>query len=115
MAQCLPRVLIPFPEEDFITMIKSFLHKGLNDFFYDGTKKGIQPKHAGKLELILDHLNAASDISDMNYPGSGLHKLEPKSTDMEKQVWAVTVSGNWRVTFKFFDGDAYIVDYKDYH
>jgi proteic killer suppression protein len=89
--------------------------EGLNDFFYDGTKKGIQPKHADKLEFILDHLNAASDISDMNYPGSGLHKLEPRSSDMEKHVWAVTVSGNWRGTFKFFNGDAYIVDYKDYH
>jgi proteic killer suppression protein len=51
----------------------------------------------------------------MNYPGSGLHKLEPRSSDMEKHVWAVTVSGNWRGTFKFFNGDAYIVDYKDYH
>jgi toxin HigB-1 len=96
-------------------MIKSFLHKGLKDFFYDGTKKGIQPKHAGKLELILDRLNAAGDVRDMNYPGSGLHKLEPRSTDMQKQVWAVTVSGNWRVTFKFHGGDAHIVDYRDYH
>jgi proteic killer suppression protein len=61
------------------------------------------------LELILDHLHAAAVIKDMDYPGSGLHKLEPRSTDMEKQVWAVTVSGNWRVTFKFYGGDAYIV------
>jgi proteic killer suppression protein len=96
-------------------MIKSFSHKGLKDFFYDGIKKRIQPKHADKLELIFDRLNAAADIKDMNYPGSGLHKLEPRSTDMEKQLWAVTVSGNWRVTFKFYDGDAYVVGYKDYH
>jgi proteic killer suppression protein len=96
-------------------MIKSFLHKGLKDFFYDGTKKGIQPKHADKLELILDRLNAAGDVRDMNYPGSGLHKLEPRSTDMQKQVWAVMVSGSWRVTFKFHGGDAHIVDYRDYH
>lgn len=96
-------------------MIKSFSHKGLKNFFYDGIKKGIQPKQADKLELILDHLHAAAVIKDMDYPGSGLHKLEPKSTDMEKQVWAVAVSGNWRVTFKFCGGDAYIVDYKDYH
>ena len=96
-------------------MIKSFSHKGLEDFFYDGTKKGIQPKHANKLELILDRLHSAADVTDMSYPGSGLHKLEPRSADEEKQVWAVTVSGNWRVTFKFYGGDAYIVDYKDYH
>ena len=43
-------------------MIKSFSHKGLKDFFYDGIKKRIQPKHADKLELIFDRLNAAADI-----------------------------------------------------
>jgi proteic killer suppression protein len=92
-------------------MIKSFSHKGLEDFFYDGIKKGIQPKHASKLELILDRLNAAAKIEDMRYPGSRLHLLNPK----EQQIWAVDVSGNWRVTFQFIDGDAYIVDYRDYH
>jgi proteic killer suppression protein len=48
-------------------VIKSFSHKGLEDFFYDGTKKGIQPKHAGKLEEILDRLNQAREIRDMDY------------------------------------------------
>jgi len=59
-------------------MIKSFSHKGLEDFFYDGKKKGIQPKNASKIEKILDRLDAAEDIQDLNYPGSGLHPLEPK-------------------------------------
>lgn len=92
-------------------MIKSFSHKGLENFFYDGSKKGIQPKHAEKLERILDRLDAAVNVEDMNYPGSGLHLLNPK----QKKIYAVSVSGNWRVTFKFIEGDAYIVDYKDYH
>ena len=92
-------------------MIKSFSHKGLEDFFYDGTKKGIQAKHAAKLSMILDLLDAAANISDMGFPGSGLHLLEPK----KNKIWAVKISGNWRVTFRFEEGDAYIVDYLDYH
>ena len=92
-------------------MIKNFTHKGLEDFFNTGTKKGIQPKHAEKLGFILDHLDAASDLKDMNYPGSGFHPLAGEYKD----CYAVKVSGNWRVIFKFERGDAYEVDYIDYH
>ena len=92
-------------------MIKSFKHKGLEDFFYTGDKKGIKPDHADRLSRILDRLNAASQIKDMNYPGSFLHQL----TGNKKGLCAVKVSGNWRVFFKFIDGHAYIVDYDDYH
>jgi toxin HigB-1 len=94
-----------------IIMIKSFKHKGLEQFFYNGIKKGIKTEHSGRLERILDRLNAASDIKDMNYPGSFLHQLRG---DKEGQ-YSVRVSGNWRVFFEFIDGDAYIVDYGDYH
>ena len=69
------------------------------------------PQHADRLEKILDRLNAANEIKDMNYPGSNLHKL----TGDKKDQHAVKVSGNWRVFFKFIDGDAYVVDYDDYH
>lgn len=92
-------------------MIKSFKHKGLEIFFHTGNKKGIRPDHAPKLERILDRLNAASDIIDMNYPGSYLHQL---SGD-KKGLYSVRVSGNWRIFFEFIHGDAYIVDYDDYH
>ena len=92
-------------------MIKSFKHKGLEKFFYSGRKKGIRPDHAGRLERILDRLDTADDIKDMNYPGSNLHQL---SGD-KKDLFAVKVSGNWRVFFEFINGDAYIVDYDDYH
>lgn len=94
-----------------LPMIKSFKHKGLEDFFYEGSKKGIRPEHAARLERILDRLNAAADIKDMNYPSAGLHKL----TGDKKDCHAVRVSGNWRVFFEFSDGDAYVVDYDDYH
>ncbi|KHE93078.1 MAG: Plasmid maintenance system killer protein, partial [Candidatus Scalindua brodae] len=56
-------------------MIKSFKHKGLEDFFYTRKNKGIRPEHAKRLERILDRLNAANEVKDMNYPGSDLHKL----------------------------------------
>jgi len=92
-------------------MIQSFSHKGLEDFFYDGTKKGIQPKHAGKREEILDRLNQARETRDMNFPGSGLHLLLPK----QESRWAVKVSGNWRITFVFREGHAFGVNYEDYH
>ena len=92
-------------------MIKSFQHKGLEDFFYDGSKKGIQAKHEQKLADILDRLDAAKIISDMRYPGSELHLLKGNL----KNFWAVKVSGNWRILFKFQEGDASIVNYTDYH
>jgi proteic killer suppression protein len=92
-------------------MIASFKHKGLRDFFETGTKKGIQPTHAGRLRLILDLLLAAAQVGDMNFPGSDLHLLEPKQAG----VWAVKVSKNWRITFIFEEGEAHEVDYLDYH
>lgn len=92
-------------------VIKGFTHKGLEEFFHSGSKKGIQPEHARKLADILDRLEASADIQDMAYPGSGLHPLKG---DL-KGHWAVKVSGNWRVTFKFENGDASAVDYVDYH
>ncbi len=92
-------------------MIETFAHKGLEDFFFDGTKKGIQPKQASKLEEILDRLNQAREIRDMNFPGSGLHLLQPK----KESRWGVKVSGNWRITFVFKAGHAFEVNYEDYH
>jgi proteic killer suppression protein len=92
-------------------VIKSFSHQGLEDFFYDGTKKGIQAKQADRLGDILDRLDASREIKDMDYPGSDLHPLKGK----KKGRWAVKVSGNWRVTFAFEQGDAYNVNYEDYH
>jgi proteic killer suppression protein len=92
-------------------MIKTFVHKGLEAFFFEGTKKGIQPKHAQRIDDILDLLDAAEEVGDMNFPGSNLHPLKGN----RKGRWAVRVSGNWRITFRFRDGDAFAVDYEDYH
>jgi proteic killer suppression protein len=92
-------------------MIASFAHKGLEDFFYDGSKRGIQPRHARKLADLLDRLHAATRVEDMRYPGSDLHPLSRELAG----YWAVKVSGNWRVIFRFEDGNASYVDYVDYH
>lgn len=92
-------------------MIKSFVHKGLKTFYESGSTKGIQPAHARKLGRILDRLDASIRPQDMNLPGFGLHPLKGDKRDF----WAVTVNGNWRVTFFFEEQDAYLVDYTDYH
>jgi toxin HigB-1 len=92
-------------------MILSFVHKGLERFFKTGSVSGIQAKHADKLRLILDQLNAASLVSDMDFPGANLHPLKGN----KKGLWSVKVNGNWRITFRFENGDAEIVDYVDYH
>ncbi len=92
-------------------MIKSFSHKGLEKIFCDGSKKGIQAKHAKRIVLILDYLDAAEVIEDMNFPGLDLHPLKGK----KRGYWAVKVSGSWRIVFMFDDRNAYDVDYLDYH
>ena len=92
-------------------MIKSFAHKGLEEFYETGSKKGIQPDHAPKLGRMLDRLDASTSPQDMNLPGYRLHPLKGAMKDM----WSVTVSGNWRMTFYFEGQDAYLVDYWDYH
>ena len=92
-------------------MIKSFKHKGLQSFFESGIKKGIQTKHANKLRMQLTALDTAHVIDDLEIPGYRLHQL--KGT--RKNIWSISVNGNWRVTFKFEAGNVYIVNYEDYH
>jgi proteic killer suppression protein len=92
-------------------VIRGFRHKGLAKFFETGSKAGIQPQHAERLRLILGRLSAATGPQDMGLPGLRLHEL----TGSRKGTWAVSVSGNWRVTFKFVGKDADTVDYEDYH
>lgn len=91
--------------------ILGFRHKGLRRFFETGIASGIQSRHAERLRLILGRLNVATAPRDMNLPGLRLHQLRGTGTGR----WAVRVSGNWRVTFMFLDGDVDQVDYEDYH
>ena len=92
-------------------MIKSFQHKGVQQFFETGSKAGINAAHAPKLARQLMLLNAAKDPQEMNVAGWKLHPLKGNLADH----WAVTVSGNWRLTFAFEGEDAILVNYQDYH
>ena len=92
-------------------MIKSFRHKALKRFFADGEVGGISADHAAKLARILDRLEVSTGPGDMNLPGYRLHPLKGD----RKGEWAVWISGNWRVTFRFEGADAIDVDYCDYH
>lgn len=92
-------------------MIKTFAHKGLEKFFEIDSTAGIQAKHEKCLRLILTALNAADDLKNLNAPTFRLHPLKGN----KKGLWSMTVNGNWRVVFRFEEGDAYVVDYTDYH
>ncbi len=92
-------------------MIISFRHKGLRQFYESGSKAGIQAQQENRLRLILARLDASREPRDMNLPGLRLH---PMSGDLAG-FWSVSVSGNWRVIFRFNGEDACDVDYLDYH
>ena len=92
-------------------MIQSFQHKGLRRFLESGSLGGIQPKHAKRLRMLLAALDTALTVDDMNVPGFRLHPLKGEA----KGRWSFWVNGNWRVTFEFRDGQAYVLDYEDYH
>ncbi len=92
-------------------MIRKFRDKGLEAFFLRGTTSGIQANHAARFRLILGRLQASVSPRDMDLPGLHLHPL----SGARKGTWSVTVNANWRVTFRFEDGDAVDVDCENYH
>jgi toxin HigB-1 len=92
-------------------VIKGFRHKGLERFFRTGSKSGIQAQHAAKLHIQLTALEHATSPKDLNAPGWRLHKL---SGDLAGR-YAISVSGNWRIVFRFEATDVVDVDYLDYH
>lgn len=98
-------------------MIKSFRHKGLQQFFETGSTAKIQAAHVGKLRRQLLKLDTASNPQDMNVPGWRLHSLSGKNSKKQDVDchWSIWVNGNWRLTFIFEGEDAVLVDYLDYH
>ncbi len=91
--------------------IRTFRNKGLKKFFETGSKAGIPPAFATKIELILDRLDAAMEVKDMSFPGSDFHPLRG---DL-KGFYSVHVNGNWTIIFRFAKGEASDVDLLDYH
>jgi toxin HigB-1 len=92
-------------------MIIKFKHKGLKKLFESGNTSGVKPEHTDRLRRILALLETAESPNDMDLPGLGLHPLKGN----RKQTWSVSVSGNWRITFRFRNIDITDVDYEDYH
>jgi len=92
-------------------MIKSFKHKGLKQFYENGSTAGILSSHKQKLRIRLTALNTATCIEDMDLPGFRLHPLKGN----RKGLWTIDVSKNWCMVFKFEGGNAYLVNYEDYH
>lgn len=92
-------------------MIKTFKHKGLEQFFIKDNKKLLDAKTLPKISRILDRLDVAKDIKDMDIPGWNLHELKGD----RKSDWSVSVCKNWRITFNFRNQDAYNVNLEDYH
>ncbi len=90
-------------------MIGSIRHKGLKRLHEDDNPRGVNAEHVEKLRDILARLNAAGAVADMDMPGFKVHALKGD----RKSFWAVTVRANWRVIFRFDDGDAQDVDYVD--
>ncbi len=93
------------------TLIGSFQHKGLRNLFEQDDARRVRADHVDRLRLILAALDQAGDVQDMNQPTFRLHPLKGN----RKGSWAVTVRANWRMTFRFEDGDAHDVDLEDYH
>jgi proteic killer suppression protein len=92
-------------------MIMSFRHKGLKRFYETGSTAGVQLAHRNRLRVQLAALDTAVGIEDVDVPGFHLHPLKCQ----RKGIWSIAVSGNWRITFGFEDGNAHIVNYEDYH
>ena len=92
-------------------MIRNFRSRALRRFMERGDGRRIHPEHCGRVRDILVRLNASASPDDMDLPGFRLHRLRGGYAG----CWAVTVSANWRVVFRFEDGHAADVDYLDYH
>ncbi len=91
-------------------MIRHFKHEGLKRFFETGNKRFIHPDHAKRLRLALARLEVSFNPTDMDLPGMGFHVLAGD----RQGFYAVSISGNWRLIFRFEGKDAVDVDYLDY-
>ena len=91
--------------------IKNFRHKELKKFFETGSQAGLNASLLKKIGLILDRLDSAVDLKDMNFPGSDFHPLKGDF----KGFYSVHVNGNWTIIFRFGNSEAFDVDLIDYH
>ncbi len=92
-------------------MIKSFRHKGMEEFYETGSKAGIQAKQVPKPKRIFGLLDVAIKADDDNFPEYRLHPL----TGKQRGFFSLWINGNWRIIFRFVGDDVELVNYLDYH
>lgn len=93
-------------------MIRSFRSRALERFWTKDDSRKLNADWIAKVAVLLDRLDASKVPSDMNLPGFDFHQLRGSR---KNQRYAVSVSGNWRITFGWDDSDAIDVDLEDYH
>jgi len=91
-------------------VIRTFRHRSLKRL-YQGDPSKVRADQARRIGDVLGHLDRAQHASDLAFPGYRLHSLKGGL----KGVWSVTISGSWRIIFRFVDGDAFDVDLVDHH
>lgn len=92
-------------------MVKTFRHKGLKRLFEKDQLGGVRADQASRIRDVLAHLDLAETPVELDLPGYRLHALKGD----RKGYWSVTISGNWRIIFRFDDGNAFDIDLVDYH
>ena len=92
-------------------MIRRIRHRGLKRLYEDDDRRGLNPQHVEPIRRLLAYLDRASEPQDMDLPGWRLHPLKGELAG----YWSVTVRANWRIVFRFENGDVTDVDYLDYH
>lgn len=92
-------------------MIETFKHKGLRQLFENDNPRGLNAEHVRKVKQILALMQAAEKIADLDYATFRLHPLRGDLSGF----WSITVRANWRIIFRFVDGNAFDVDLVDYH
>ena len=92
-------------------MIRNIKHRRLKKFFEKGDASGLPAQYVDKIRLVLAVLDTVTSVEAINIPGGRLHQLKGD----RKGYWSLTISRNWRITFRFEEGDAFDVDFEDYH
>ncbi len=92
-------------------MIRRFRHRGLKRLHEDDDPRGLSARYVEKIARVLARLDRASQPGHMDLPGWRLHPLKGDLAGF----WSVTIAANWRIIFRFENGDVTDVDYLDYH
>lgn len=92
-------------------VIRTLRHRGLKRLYERGDRRRLRPDQVARISSVLSALDVASKPSDLSLPR---YRIHPLKGDLEG-YWSISVSGNWRIVFRFRNGDVYDVDLVDYH